>query len=370
LCIIAFFFDSLVRAMFPEFDKPRDRLGLTAFLILVFLSVPWAHDLFLHPSLQEKLVILAAGIAFRFFSSEKVQAWKPVSFAAVSSLVLGAALCTKGQFLIYAPAVIALQALHDKARRRKQKYWRTVFVAAVLACGAIGLRVVAAQGAYTGRHSYFSADALRRLSTWQDLFLLSVAFGAAIIARTKGGSFSEQWRRLLPSITLFALVGLFLPWGLNGYLLSSAAPLIAWAVVQSILFMKDRIKFALLSFIPIAALVVTCFRSVFFFSDLGDLRRILASSEIQQIAASGGRVFMPCDEGSGSFEYYLRQYAKASVPVTHWNQNGLPSLAANRYWISDTKLCAPRFKNSESSKLVAVIPPRTQGGFGLYRVSQ
>jgi len=298
--------------------------------LLACLAFPYTHDLFQHPSLQEKLVLLAVALNLMWLTSRRASKaptsrWIPVTAA---GLILG--LSTKAQFVLFLPALICIQWRLDKSRT-----WALVVIGAM---GTVALRWLGNQGGYTSR--FGASSVLENLATPHVLLLLVVAAISAACTAWESRKRRVDLTLFLGPLTLLAFVFVFVQWGITGYLLSSAAPGVALCLISIFEVLERRQPKAALTFsvlLALLALGTTSYRGITMFGRLADIRKIVESSVVRDVTSAGQSFHMTCLEGSGSVQYYIRRYSGVPATVLHSPETRAGSTSA--YWIGDSKMC-------------------------------
>lgn len=333
--------------------RGRESMVLAPWILLGALAFPWTHDLFIHPSLQEKWVHLFTAAALFWMGSRPAITLPPVPFAFATALVLAAGFLSKGQFLAVTPALAFVIWLRSPNRR--EGAWRAGTVLGLSLLAAFILSRIAAQGVYTSGYSPWKAIAhLGNPYLWM---LLAVAAGAAISARL-----DRAPGRLVPEMILVASGFLLLPWRLGGYLLSFMGPFVGASLVAILLGFRGRTRTAGFMGLAVISLLVCGYREITYFSRLGDLGAILSSPELKALDRPGLRLRLPCVEGGYTFGNFLK--ARGFV-----NLAAEPDISASTplqgYWVLDGKLC--RSERAFGSPRV-LLPSRLPGGFQLIEV--
>ncbi|HEY8277980.1 MAG TPA: hypothetical protein VIH99_00060 [Bdellovibrionota bacterium] len=342
------------------------------FFVLCF-AYPWTMHAFRAPSVHEKLVIFFAGLVlaaqYSKFASRSLPHWLGVM---VPSLVL--ALNTKEQIALYFPIFLAAQVHVDS---QKKNYRRTALLLFLLLASAGVIKWVGTHGTYKSAYGLERAKITLRNSKSLYLFL-ALAFSAQAAAFVDFLK-HRKWPRLLlassypAGLVLFVL--LMLPWGMGGYLNCAATIFVVACAIALGKFARTHwrafgrlpLKFLGASAYGLAVLVtvVTVAPDL---SAYADLRRIFESREIEEVAASGKTLWMPCSEGAGTMQTYWKEFRgvdlKVRVPADP------SSMRAGEYWLGSF----PRCTNGEDfaqwvakGEAVAMVAPAAKGGFMLLK---
>ncbi len=346
------FFFVLRSKMGAVWSDPRGRqedwhIGAKiAFLLLVCLALPWTHNYFLFPSLQEKVVVTVAAFVFAWFASEHAQRASLPIFFLISLLLVAIGFCTKGQFLAFAPLMLA--ALWS---REHQFPWRKALVVVLLfATGAIFLKWVASGGNYTRVYALGTIRENLRLSLSFRLFLaLTLAHQLWILRLALKGRllWRDAFLATAPTFGLQLFLFMMLPWRLGGYLNTSIAPFAAltlgfWAFrIQR----EGRTSRLLVQGVAALAVVVTAQQAYAHWAPLMDLRHIVENSREGKWPASVQEVFNSCAEGHSHLKNYLRRFGGLTrLEVIYVNRDApatAPALAKGKktYWIVQEGWC-------------------------------
>lgn len=193
--------------------------GLPATLILfsgAFFF--YGYDLFLHPSLQEKLVLLFGAILLIAAKKWQAGAWRWFLLALFASLL---GIASKASFLIFVSMAIWVFFWEAPG-----SYFHKLKAAAPLALFAglsvLALAWVAKQGVYT--------QALYSLAKIPgNLFSVEGAMYLGLMALGGFSSFlagPRASRYLVPVVGLAAFLALFLPWGIKAYIQTITVPMV------------------------------------------------------------------------------------------------------------------------------------------------
>ncbi|MGZ3698277.1 MAG: hypothetical protein ACXWP5_09090, partial [Bdellovibrionota bacterium] len=196
--------------------KPRIRLlvqvslreALSIYLLGVLL-VPWTHDLFLHPSLQEKLVLLAGALSLLWFG-EKAGKASGARFFLISFLVLFLGFSTKAQFAMFLPAIVLFLA--EAASEKKGSWARPVFVIVASLIALAALRWLATFSGYTQR--FGAGNLLHTFLSGKFLVLLAAAALGLVLGYRYANSraFWHQITTLTPAWLILGYLAIFVQW--------------------------------------------------------------------------------------------------------------------------------------------------------------
>lgn len=325
VCALIYFYASVLSRVL--------RLPLVP-LLLVCGAFFYGHDLLQHPSLQEKLVLLAgAGLTWHCWNRPR---WRTLPFWLVAFLWISFGAAAKASFAIhYCVAIMAfVGAQSTLLKQGNKRAWLEI-----AAIGLIGLVMVAAfayissRGSYT--RQYDGGKVIPHLKSMHGVLFL-VPIGAWMLAAAF--RWKEIWARPEQLLTLTgacAYLAVFLPWGIGGYIQSVITPVYAAMLIQLCLWYFGRLPKALW-LLPLAAfaLAITTYRSVVNFGRLHDLGTMVARAG--EIKASGTeQLWAPCSEGSLSMDRFFTE-AQAGISVKEW----LPGMPVKgRTFLFDQAMC-------------------------------
>jgi hypothetical protein len=289
-----------------------------AFVLSRILSLPLApillasgaffygHDLLQHPSLQEKMVLLAgAGFTWHCWTRDR---WKTPAFWAVAILWIVFGASVKASFAIhYCVAFMAfVGASAAGLKARELRTWiETILLAAIGVAMVLVFAYLSRQGSYTSQYS--GSKVIPNLLTMHGPFFLIPILAVL-------GWCAWNWRNtwahpevLVPVTGVSAFLALFLPWGIGGYVQSVITPLYGAMTVQLCIWYLKKIPSAVW-LVPLALLsiAVTSYRSFVNFGRLHDIGNIVAhAAEFEQKGIS--EIWMPCNEGSLSMDRFFHE---------------------------------------------------------------
>ena len=335
------------------------RIENFALYLLLVLSVPWTHDLFLHPSLQEKLVFFGATLAISFFGfrAKKASAFE---FYLLGTVTILLGVSTKAQFLMLFPGLLAL-AWHrtQPLRFRAPKLEWIYFLLLTLFC-TFALKTIAAQGSYTKTSNLHQI--LLNLVNPKSLVLIATSFLLLMEPLKKWirqGQAISSIDVFLP-LTLLSYVAIFSQWSIGSYLLSGIAPFLSLSLVVLLERYIKKISPPLCSAVLAVAfcmsILVSAQRSYTFIGRLADLGNLLESSQFQELNTSKRKISMACQEGASALQYYAKRFKNLDLNIQFSAEASKDSL-----YLGDQKLCphsAP-IKNS-------LLASKRSGDFKLY----
>ncbi len=358
-CLLALgfaFFAAYQARLARPWRAPLERGSLVALYFLAVLAFPWTHDLFLHPSLQEKLVLVAGAGALVWFArgGERLH---PFPRLALSAVILAAGFSTKAQFIIFVPVILALVVNRAAAGRLPRAEAAAIFALSI--AFALALKWIAANGSYTGK--FGATHSLHHLKKP----VVTALIGCALISMAMSWRMLEKrtlWAWLvgsLPALMIFSYLAIFLQWGIEGYLLSSIGSAVAMTAALLGTCMRGKWNAIYSAALVLASLGISAYRSEAFFSRLGDIGRIVSSPEIERIASERAQVYMNCEEGAGAMQFYVKHFRGLDVRILPAPKEGMPP---GSYLIGDTKLCP-----AQGGGRRLVLAGRRAGGFCIFR---
>jgi len=328
------------------------------------IAFPWTLDLFAFSSLQEKWVILAAGLGLLWFAEPRARTSPAVWYSASAALIVLGAL-TKAQYLVFLPAFLLL--VMDARRREGVPKARVWFVLGAGAVVAIAVRVLAAHGTYTSQFRLSNVPTQLRSHYFWLIVAFAVVWGAYVLVRRRRGE-DTLLVDLIPLVVFSAFAVVFVEW--TGFVFGIVAPVAAAAPALA----ASRLPNARLQAVALAAAFVWALAWVSVRSNelygplasLGDFAR----SRPAVAAAHGQPVYISCQEGSSAIAYYVRRETGASLSVRP--EAGVPWAAAKgtpppdsfRYTLADAHLCPALI---DPAAWAPIWRSSQEGGFTLYR---
>ncbi|MFH1811768.1 MAG: hypothetical protein ABIJ09_23720 [Pseudomonadota bacterium] len=312
------FFWSLARAVGNSSESFRslDARRAAALGTLSCVAFFWYHDFFLHVSLQEKTVLLWIAVVVAVLFSKRGQSLRPLPFSLLSGGLLLAGLAIKGQFAIALPLLGALQLTRELQRGGLRSAWRTAVLVLWGASGTLVVKAVAMRGPYASRftleqgwHNLHTPIAI--------LFLVPILLVGTVavrgVLRHRGDA---RWLvDGASALSLIAFLVVLAPVGLRGYVLAFSAP---WLVLPWLLWLpgrSSRVLWAVTLPTAVLALTVTGYRSARALERGEDLRHIVASPQLAELARRGEPLRVPCVEGSAAIRRYVAANQASEVVV-------------------------------------------------------
>lgn len=270
----------------------------------------YGHDLLQHPSLQEKMILLAgAGLTWHCWNRERWKAWS-FWIVALAWIFFGA--CVKASFAIhYCVAFMAyLAAMAPGLKKGESRAWVESFLLMALGIGMVlAFAYISSHGGYTRQYSAGKIIP-NLLSVHGALFLVPILAALVWIA----ANWSTVWESpelLMPLAGVSAFLVLFLPWGIQGYVQSVITPLYAALIVQLGFWYLKKIPAGIwLSLLAIFAVMVSSYRSYINFGRLHDIGAIVANAAGLE-RAGATELWMPCNEGSLSMDRFFHESGSA-----------------------------------------------------------
>ena len=301
---VLFFLNALVVfAIFYFWARILERITKVPFWSTLICSATffYGYDLFQHPSLQEKLVLVFGALIVWLVDSEKTTKKRHALVLLVA--ILG--MVSKASFFIYLATAVFILWIRSTSLR--QALLRSLPLISLTVLGAILTAIISSQGGYT-KVNYSWLKAIPNLISRDGLFIVLPTL-LLILLIVISRSWKKNLGELVPIVSVLAFFAIFLPWGVAAYIQTVIAPIMGCiiALVASKLFVS---RHKLYWVIPcgLLALTVGSYRSVTMFGRLGDLRQI-----VEQIPNWKVQEFwMPCWEGADAMQLYLK---KKGLPV-------------------------------------------------------
>jgi hypothetical protein len=302
-------------------------------VLLACASFFYAWDLLQHLSLQEKLVLTFGGL-------QVLLAWNRARFSALAfwplfGVVTILGFCSKASIVIhFSVAIVAYLGAMGAELKRGRKLPELAVLVGLLFLQVFLFAKISSTGSYTKQYDF--AKVLPNLLSPQGamLWLPLVLCIISLALRWR-----EVWREpalLIPSAGAGAFLVLFLPWGIQAYVQSVAAPLFAALLVQLAFFWFRALPSWLwVTPLCLLALAVSGYRGATMFgrlSDLGALTRL--GPELYRKGIH--EVWMPCEEGSGAMQQFWKANSEPSPAVHFLKGNEGPG---TRWLIYDQALC-------------------------------
>ena len=302
LVVLALYLNAVIFARICGLDRWQILLGILAF--------PYTIDLFMHPSLQEKPVLIFG--AFLLFAAFNPRASFVMQIAAITLWgVLG--ISSKPQFLIYlgmaALVFVSRERLASARGRLMLVYVIVLCIAAAALVAGFGMR-----GGYTSG-GYSTANAITNAKSVFGVFYL-LLIAAGIVKLVVPAWSAKVASTLLPLAGTIAFTAMLLPWMLfHGYILSVSAPLVAALALQIV---PRQLRFSSVGSVVLAVLAVgmSTYRTASIFSKLGDIRYLVThGSEFEAVGIS--EIAVPCMEGSGAINSYLAVFGGTKLSARY-----------------------------------------------------
>lgn len=267
-------------------------------ILLCTLAFPYTIDLFMHPSLQEKPVLIFG--ALLLFAAFKPRSSFVRQIAALTLWgVLG--ISSKPQFLIYlgmaALVFVSRERLALRRGRLTLTYILMLCIAAAVLVAGFGMRGGYTSGGYSTDNTITNAKSIFGL-----FYLMIISMGIVKLV-------VPAWRAkaadsLLPLAGTILFTAMLLPWMLfHGYILSVSAPLVG-ALALQIVPRQVRFSSGGLVVLAVFAAGMSTYRTASIFSKLGDIRYLVTHGSEYE-AAGITEIAVPCMEGSGALNAYL-----------------------------------------------------------------
>ena len=267
----------------------------------------YGYDLFLHPSLQEKLVLLFGALLLIAAKKWEKGHWRWLGLALLASFL---GIASKASFLIFVSMAIWIFFWE-----RRGTYFEKVKTAAPLALFAcfsvLALAWVAKQGVYTQSLYSLSKVPGNLFSVEGAMFFGLMALGA-FTAFWAGAKWSSY---LVPVVGLAAFLALFLPWGIKAYIQSITVPMVGMILAAFVFHLAKPWRVPALAIFAVLVILVSGYRSATIMIRLGDIGRLLErSAEFEQAGISTVYV-SGCGEGRNAWESYFRKRGLSKLQV-------------------------------------------------------
>lgn len=352
-------------------------LCLCSIGVLGFFAFPWIFFHFLFLSLQEKLVYLGIAVVINIQNTKAYREAPLLKFSLFSALIFAFAFFTKAQIISALPLFLANEwkwGLDDQ--KDKRTILSRVLITSLICIAGMFFIWWVAQGAPYTRDGYSWQNIQNNLDRpIKPLLILSLAVLAMIVVL----AFSKinnlrSFLILAPSFSLIAFVLIMTPWKFEGYILAFSGIYVGLIAIQFFLiFQKFRshiLKITSTTILLIALLIGSA-RSLYM-TDLGiesygDLRMIIGSRALREIANSGQPLFMGCLEPTDHIAYYATTFAGISridtkYSIGAYEQFNLDYNPAYTFWFAGAAWCPipnPSLQNAERE----VIAGGTRGRF-------
>lgn len=342
-----------------------------AFITLCF-AYPWTVHAIRAPSVQEKIVLLLAAIVLLVqYKFERLALGR---WAFLVGLAVATSLQTKETIALFFPLFLAVQLHLDHPKRY---YVRTGILLLFLLLSSGLLKWAGTHGTY--KLSYGMERALLTLANSKSLYLfllLALAAGSAsVIDYLRHKNLTRLFLALSFPVGLLLFIVLMLPWGLGGYLNCSAILFVVMCLIGLFKFSRDR--FTALMRVPLkvfagltycSAILVTFVLLSADYSTYADFRRVLFSDAVAAMAQNGNTLWMPCAEGAGTVEHYLKRFR--GLKVNTLTPEGSVPMEAGQFWLTSPGNCSNEHSMSEwieRGEAETLVAPQRKGGYTLVR---
>ncbi|MEW5852658.1 MAG: hypothetical protein AB2A00_27990 [Myxococcota bacterium] len=361
----------LLRAVLPS------HLRLLAPSLLMVLGFFHFHDFFWYPSLQEKQVWVAAWLGVAFLDSPRAARLASPLWILVVILLVAVGISTKGQFLAILPIMVLVQLARDLSTEkpgRARSFWRTAVVFLAGMAGSGVLYVLALGGTYT--RGYLTSPWAELSRPFPASLVLTALVTLGVLAlRLRRGTLGlvDAVRAAGAPCAMLVFLWILAPRGIGGFIAGFLAPMVACCV----LILTDghsRAWQGILAMALVLAPGISGFRAVRAFARSDDMHRIYHSQELKDLARQGVPLHVPCEEGAGAVQVYVRRLAGLDLQVIRADP-GKPVPAhvvdgTTTYWMGDARNCRilEALTPEQQQRLEQVIRPNLEGGFALWRL--
>lgn len=285
------------------------------FTLLGAAAIFYQYDLFQHPSLQEKMLLLSGAFLVRL-------AWGPqiknkFVHGALFAFTFLFAFLVKASFMIFfSMAFWAFLAAkkHGLLEEKKLTTWVSLLGFALLGLGSLFFfKYISSVGAYTQRYSVEKVlpNIFSKEGAMFGLPLLLFFFWVARQPRL----FWNRPEKLTAFWGVAAFLAVFLPWGIQAYIQTIIGPAFACVGVQLAEGLFARVP-ARLWQIPLMALALAtaAYRVPTMYLRLHDIgAAVAAAPEWEKRGVQ--KIFLPCDEGTSAMQQYVRDLAGTKIGV-------------------------------------------------------
>lgn len=279
-------------------------------ILLCTLAFPYTIDLFMHPSLQEKpVLIFGALLLFAAFNP------RSSFFRQIAALTLWGVLgiSSKPQFLIYlgmaALVFVSRERLALRRGRLTLLYIIMLCIASAVLVAGFGMRGGYTSGGYSTDNAITNAKSIFGL-----FYLMIISMG--IVNLVVPAWHAKAADSLLPLAGTILFTAMLLPWMLfHGYILSVSAPLVA-ALALQIVPRQVRFSSGGLVMLAVFAAGMSTYRTASIFSKLGDIRYLVTHGSEYE-AAGITEIAVPCMEGSGAINAYLAVFGGTKLSARY-----------------------------------------------------
>ena len=312
---------------------PSQEQSRVLFMVALLFSMawPWTHDLFLHPSLQEKLVLTAGAANLLWFSKPR-EKLKNRWYFLITALILLLGFGSKVQFAYFMPALLVLMLNHWS--QNKLQWYKIAYVMVLFLIWLGATKLVAAQGIYTAQFSYNNSWSSLLSGKPIILLIIGLIWLAYVFRKFASAPLAARLLAGAPAWSLLVYIAILLPRGIGGYLLSPLGAILGFMLGFWTLQGRDFTKYGAVAILSMAALSISIYRSTLFFGKLADIRTLVYSQELLDIARKGGHITM-CTEGASNLSYYAKRYRNIDLSAS----STLADDPSKQYFIADSKLC-------------------------------
>jgi hypothetical protein len=278
------------------------KLALASGLIAAFLW-PYTFELVFFPSLEEKGVLLAAALLFWW---TKAQPWRLslFLFVLISISLLGIAATTKGQIVLFLPAIATSALIYMRPISGLKRSLMFVVLAAVTG----GLVLIGAlNGGYSGnqRAGSILQNAQGRAS-FLVLFLVFTYLIVVILVWKSTLLTHLSW--LVPLVLMLSFYAGIVYFGVRNYHLSIFGVMFGSAVAVVVGNLKSM-KLQQLATVGLIVVTIgwTLYRIPQVFEPLHGIGAFTQGQIAKDLADEGAVIYTSCVEGSGHFNYYTER---------------------------------------------------------------
>lgn len=300
--------------------------------LLFFGSFFYLYDLFQHPSLQEKMILLFGFLSLYTLSRDRVTG----KHLALALLFCVGGVLAKASYIIYFSMGVWVIFWHPSLVAKKERWVYPGIYSLALVCATLFFAYISSQGGYTA-NSYSIAKVIPNLKRLDGaMFVGGLAFfGACILLRRE--FFRQPWV-FTPVVGTLAFLTVFLPWGITGYIQTVVGPVfcvlfafIAWRIFP------ENWRMGWILPLCLFAIVVGGYRSYSMFGRLADLGKVVERGSEWQ-AKGIVEISLPCAEGTVALRRYLQEVAGTSIQTKEITSYAASALS-DKWVFFDQAMC-------------------------------
>jgi hypothetical protein len=301
---------------------------------------PYTAELFFFPSLQEKGIILGAGLMLWWVSCAP-RFKSPRNYWLTLALACAAAFTTKMHFLVFVPAILLALWTRPEARTPCFRRHATGATFLIVALSAL-LVVLALKGSYsestrgTVGLSFLDDRRFLLLVALTVLYLIALAI-RAFLHRNK----SPDW---VPAVMLLSMCGAFVMWDIRNYYLTIAGVMVGSVLATVVGWMRPTWRqIGVAAVLTIAACCWLLFRLPTVYGSLASIGAFLTSPIAEELATANATIYVSCMEAPEHYNRYATRTSLTGLTFATLKDADIepidPQPGAHSYIIGDTRLC-------------------------------